>query len=703
MSQQMIGRYEVKGVLGRGGMATVFHAFDPRFKRDVAIKVLPKEMLHDPGFRVRFEREAETIAKLDHPAIVLVYDYGEQDNQPFLVMRYMAGGSLANKIAQGSMALPQTIKVMKRIAEGIDEAHLQGIIHRDLKPANILFDQRDEAFLSDFGIVRLAEGTTNLTGSGMVGTPAYMAPEMADADGLSPQVDIYAMGVTLFQMLSGRLPYEADTPMGLMLAHFNQPIPLLNEIRPDLPEGTQQVLEKAMAKDRAARYTKAGDMARDLIDLLGGEPIDTSRTPLVERTAVSKTLSSLREAAPQTVRAQGSQQKQPARKKGLNPLVIVAGLVVITAMIGVGVLMAGAGFALIPPVATAPVEVGAQPSALPANSTEAPAATESTSATEAPPAPTDAPTSSAPQPTLPVISLANVAQVSTIKTFGPLPGIAISADWSPDGSKLVAGLTDGRVIEWDTQTNSLLVTHDGHTAQVNTVAWSPKGDKLVSGGEDRQVMLWEAGSTTPPVIIDKHTEAVVNVAWASDGTRFASAGLDRFVYIWGGGTGKLVATYFAARSDQVMGLTWSLDNSYLATGSDNNMLLILTAEGGSKSTNSGHLATVITAAWSPTNELLASGSEDGAIILWDARTGLLRWNLQHAHAEAVNSLSWSPDGSMLASSGQDGQVLIWDVHAENPTIPVARPPGSGNIVWLKDGTQIMVVEGSTIIALGVAP
>jgi tRNA A-37 threonylcarbamoyl transferase component Bud32 len=264
MNPEKIGRYEIKREIGRGGMATVYHAYDPRFEREVAVKVLPREFLHDTMFLARFEREAKTIAALEHPAIASVYDYGEDQGQPYLVMRYLGGGSLVDRILAGPMALDEALAIIERIAAALDRAHSKGIIHRDVKPSNIMFDDYGDAYLSDFGIVKVTEATSQLTGSGVVGTPAYMAPEMADQGGTSPLIDLYALGVTLFQMLTGALPYVADTPMGIIMAHISKPVPDVRSLRSDLPEDVQTVVERALAKDPTERYQSAGALAAEL-------------------------------------------------------------------------------------------------------------------------------------------------------------------------------------------------------------------------------------------------------------------------------------------------------------------------------------------------------------------------------------------------------------------------------------------------------
>lgn len=274
MTFPKFGRYEIKAELGRGGMATVYHAYDPRFERDVAVKVMPREFLHDPTFRARFEREAKTIAALEHAAIVPVHDFGEEEGQPYLVMRYMSGGSLATRLRLGPISLEEAAAILLRIGSALDRAHESNIIHRDIKPSNILFDRYSDAFLSDFGIVKLTEATIQLTGSGIVGTPAYMAPEMATPEGLSHLIDVYALGVTLYQMLAGRLPYEAPTPMGIMMAHVTQPIPNVCEVRPDLPVAVQTVVEGALAKDPLDRYQSTGEMAAELRAAQSGQLVE---------------------------------------------------------------------------------------------------------------------------------------------------------------------------------------------------------------------------------------------------------------------------------------------------------------------------------------------------------------------------------------------------------------------------------------------
>jgi serine/threonine-protein kinase len=265
VTTQTFGRYVIKEIVGRGGMSTVYLAHDPRFGRDVALKVMSTAFQNDPTFRGRFEREARTIATLEHPSIVPVYDFGEDEDQLYLVMRYMPGGSLAERIIEGPIAIDEALAIVKPIASALDHAHKHGIIHRDLKPGNILFDEYNNAFLSDFGIVKVAEATSSLTGSGVIGTPAYMSPEQVHGDQqLDGRSDIYTLGIILYEMLTTRKPFRADTPVKLMMAHVLTPAPSILDAKPDLPTGFDNIIQKTLSKKPEDRYANGREFTQAL-------------------------------------------------------------------------------------------------------------------------------------------------------------------------------------------------------------------------------------------------------------------------------------------------------------------------------------------------------------------------------------------------------------------------------------------------------
>jgi len=265
MIKETIARYEIQLEIGRGGMATVYLAYDPNFRRNVAIKLVASNLQSEHMYRQRFEREAHLIAKIEHPAIVPVYDYGEHNNNLYLVMRYMPGGALSNKIKNGVLTLHEVTQIISQIAPALDAVHSAGIVHRDLKPGNILFDSFGNPAISDFGIAHFTSATSNLTGSAIIGTPSYMSPEQvrgdADLDGRS---DLYALGVILFEMLAGHGPFQSGTPLSIAFKHLTDPIPSIRNFRPDLSIELEAILYRALAKDRELRYSTASELSRDL-------------------------------------------------------------------------------------------------------------------------------------------------------------------------------------------------------------------------------------------------------------------------------------------------------------------------------------------------------------------------------------------------------------------------------------------------------
>jgi serine/threonine-protein kinase len=258
-------------------MATVYRAYDPSFEREVAIKVLPRELLHDPQFKDRFKREIRTIAALEHPAIVPVYDVGEEDGVPYFVMRYMSGGSLTQWIDRGKFSLEDAARIIERVSSALAYAHKNGLVHRDLKPDNILFDSNGDPFISDFGVAKLLDSSTNMTGSGIIGTPAYMSPEQAQGEKVDNRSDIYGLGVIIFQMLSGHQPYNATTPMGVAVKHITEPVPEILKVDPSLPASTDKIIKTAMAKNRDERYPSATELARALNEAAAKQKVSESK------------------------------------------------------------------------------------------------------------------------------------------------------------------------------------------------------------------------------------------------------------------------------------------------------------------------------------------------------------------------------------------------------------------------------------------
>jgi basic membrane protein A and related proteins len=268
-----LGRYHIIEPLGEGGMAMVYKAYDTRLERDVAIKVIRVDQFTPASLAnmlARFEREAKLLARLSHPNIVSVIDYGEYENVPYLVMVYLPGGTLKGRLLGKPMPWRESFKLLLPIAQALDYAHEQHLIHRDIKPSNILLTQKGQPMLTDFGIAKIleTEEVTALTGTGMsIGTPEYMAPEQWTG-GTSPQSDIYSLGVVLYEMVTGRKPYTADTPAAILLKQAGEPLPRPRQYVPDLPDEVEKVLIKALAKQPEDRYQTMDEFAGALEGLI---------------------------------------------------------------------------------------------------------------------------------------------------------------------------------------------------------------------------------------------------------------------------------------------------------------------------------------------------------------------------------------------------------------------------------------------------
>ncbi|MBN1679670.1 MAG: serine/threonine protein kinase [Anaerolineae bacterium] len=288
-----LGQYELRNVLGVGGMGVAYRGYQISLEREVAIKVLSTALAAEPGYIERFYREAKTAAALEHAHIVAVYDYGVQGDISYVVMRMLTGGTLDDRNQQRLQnnqpppSLGEVLSLLKQIASALDYAHQRGVVHRDIKPSNIMFDDQGIAYVVDFGIAKMLEATTTFTASGTpMGTPIYMPPEQWRSEDLTPAADQYALGVTIYALLTGYLPFEATTPYGMMHKHLNEPpIPPL-ERRPDLPPALNEVLNTAMAKRPADRFESASAFARAFEDAVGGqlgEMTNFFTTPMLSR------------------------------------------------------------------------------------------------------------------------------------------------------------------------------------------------------------------------------------------------------------------------------------------------------------------------------------------------------------------------------------------------------------------------------------
>jgi serine/threonine protein kinase len=327
LSGYSFGRYHLIEQLGEGGMATVYKAYDTRLERDVAVKILRTEQFSPAQLEEvlqRFDREAKSLGKLSHPNIVSILDYGEYESVPYLVMEYLPGGTLKKKLG-APLAWRESVGILLPVARALAYAHQHGVIHRDIKPANILLKESGDPILTDFGIAKLLEGVEGhtLTASGVgIGTPEYMAPEQGMGAKVDARADIYSLGTVLYELVTGRKPYIADTPMAVLLKHMTDALPPPRKFIPDLPEQAEKVLLKSMAKAPEDRYETMADFVCAMEGLLKAEKqSQTKIRPPAAAPAKQK------DATTQKILVK--QSPAPAPQKNLTYMAVIGGAVMI--------------------------------------------------------------------------------------------------------------------------------------------------------------------------------------------------------------------------------------------------------------------------------------------------------------------------------------------------------------------------------------
>jgi serine/threonine protein kinase len=663
-----LGNYRIVEKIGMGGMATVYKAFDPTTDRYVAVKVLPDRYSDDPKFLARFEREAKAIAGLEHMNILPVHAYGEQDGTSYLVMRYLETGTLSDLLRQGSPPLGETARLFGQIAGALDYAHQKGVIHRDVKPSNVLLDSQNNAYLTDFGIARMIEGSSDLTGTGMaLGTPQYMSPEQCRGQkDLTAATDIYSLGVMLYQMVTGRLPFEAETPLATIQMHLFDPLPPPRTVRADLPESVERVILKAMAKQPELRFESAAMLGQVLTDAVAGAapiPVDDG---LAETIAIPDPTAPTTDvhASPPSLAAPRPRRRWP----------LFAGLAaVMVSVLGAGLIFGLPLLSSQPDVTEEQEEEQAQ--VIEGGESGAEPTTEAVVRGE----PlilkghTEGVTSLAWSPD--GTQLASASQDNTIMVWDSASGDQIgslgggledvtSVDWSPDGTVLASGSSDTTVTLWDAATGEALQTLAGHGGDVSDVAWSPDGTLLASSSHDETAIIWN--SAGEQLFLLQHDDVISTLVWSPDSSRLGTGGHDRLIRLWNTefGTRHLLweaYPFLAARLVTVHDVAWSPDGALIASAGTNNTITLWDAETGDLQQElEGHQDWVITLAWSPDGSRLASGSDDDTVIVWDLSSGSPAITLE-GHVDNVQDVAWSPDGGMLASGSNDGTVRLWDV------------------------------------------
>jgi ligand-binding sensor domain-containing protein/tRNA A-37 threonylcarbamoyl transferase component Bud32 len=335
---QNLGPYRIINQIGQGGMATVYKAYHAAMDRYVAIKVLPRQLAESPEFVGRFQQEARTIANLEHPHILPVHDYGESEGITYLVMRFLDAGTLKERLQGSAPSLTEIDRLFAQLADALAYAHDHGVVHRDLKPSNVLVDARGNLFLTDFGIAKLLEASPQFTSTGaMIGTPAYMSPEQAQGLKVDQRSDIYSLGIILYEMITGRVPYEAETPLAVVLKHLNEPLPIPSSVKPGISPAIERVILKALSKNVDDRFASVAEFQaawRQAFSEAQGEAETVAAAPPAPTAAATTVAASTPPAATvPTVASPTTPTAPPVTRKGLPIGWIVGGVGVLALLI----------------------------------------------------------------------------------------------------------------------------------------------------------------------------------------------------------------------------------------------------------------------------------------------------------------------------------------------------------------------------------
>ena len=677
---QTLGQYQLIEQIGAGGMATVYRAYQPSLERDVAIKVLPPIHAEQPGFSDRFQREARAIANLNHPNILPVHDFGQEEQYSFIVMRYIEGARTLTEVMASPLSLSQTTALIGQIAAALAYAHRRGVIHRDVKPSNVLMDG-DWALLTDFGVAKITEASVKLTDTGVgIGTPAYMSPEQGQGRPVDHRADIYALGTILYEMLTGRLPYEADTPLAIVFKRATEPLPPPRTLNPDIPPAVEQVVLKALAVEPDKRFASAGQLAAALEQAVSESGVDPDKVlphpspepptflsikPTVSSQPQAKPTSSPRPSVPTVATPPATSGQSSLSWKWIIGLGGVAVVVIVAILFLSFFLFDGRG---------APATVATIAVNLP------PAAATPTTAGVLPP------------PTGP-------ADITPFPTLTPVPppygGQIAFVSYRDENAELYIMNVDETL---ESSEGGQPVRQTFHPRSDWDPAWSPNGRQLVftSNRYDSSQELYllsvineaEGNFNRNVMRLTNHPDNIDNLpAWSPDGKWISFSSYreqNQDIYVLDAAdllqdTGSAKLSRLTIHPDDDLDPTWSPDGARIAfthvadtngngylDGQDTGEIYVMNADGSDMTRLTDNLANDGGPAWSPDGTRLAFWSTRDAnqeIYVMNA-DGSGQLNLSNHSANDTHP-TWSPDGRRLAFvSDRDGNDEIYLMNAD---------------------------------------
>ncbi len=695
--------YQILDEVGRGGMGVVYKAWHRRLGRPVALKMILAGVHAAPRALDRFRREAESIARLQHPNIVQIFDFGEHDGRPYLALEFVEGGSLAQHLGGKAQTARRTAEFVGELARATHAAHLAGIVHRDLKPANVLLTDSGVPKITDFGIAKRLDGDVGFPtlSEQFLGTPSYMAPEQAlrerstDAigeekagavgSGITAAVDIYGLGAILYEMMTGHPPFRAETPLETVLKVIHEDPVAPISLRPGIPRDLETICLKCLEKSPRRRYESALELAEDLDRFLDFEPVKARPVAPLERAW------------------------RWCRRKTTLAMALGLAATGIIAAIGLSISLAVYHYQAASRLGEALHELQSKRQQVDQQSSHL-AYEHGQALCEQ---------GDVAQGMLWLVRGLKSAQLaqdddlerafrlnlsSWNSRLHPLrvrcdhPGMIHAAAFSPDGRSIAIGGDDNTLRIRDAATGEPIGDPFPHPAKVGTVAFSPDGRTLLTGSDDFVARLWDvkSGVQTGPEL--RHQDAILGVAFSPDGRIVLTASVDKTARLWNTSDGRPIGEPMV-HLDLLTGAVFSPDGRTVLTGSwDRTARIWDAATGAPIGQPLAHKDWVSSVAYSPDGQIILTGCYDRTARLWEAKTGRsIGRPMRHQHC--VRAVAFNPSGTRIITGSFDGTARIWDAQTGSTVGPPIRHQHTVEAVAFSPDGRHVLTAGRDKVAL----